>query len=71
MFCAASPDLTHYGGLYVNNCVPCQPSSAALDPVLANRLWVTSLAMIERILGRRAFNLQYVPGEAVLCISKW
>ncbi|KAK3893433.1 hypothetical protein Pcinc_002756 [Petrolisthes cinctipes] len=62
VFCAASPDLAQYGGLYVNNCVPCRPAPAALDPVMANRLWVSSLAMIERILGRRAFNLQYLPG---------
>lgn len=69
VFCAASPDLAHYGGLYINNCVPCQPSSAALDPVLSNRLWVTSLAMIERIMGRRAFNLQYLGGEVVSWIN--
>lgn len=57
VFCAASNDLARYGGVYVNNCVPCMPSAQAMDSVLGHRLWVVSLKMIEGVLGQRAFNL--------------
>lgn len=58
VYCAASVDISRYGGIYVNNCVPCLPSQASLNSVLSNRLWVISLSMIEHVLGRRAFNVQ-------------
>ncbi|XP_053650200.1 WW domain-containing oxidoreductase isoform X2 [Cherax quadricarinatus] len=58
VYCAASVDISRFGGIYVNNCVPCLPSQSSLDSILSNRLWITSLSMIEHVLGRRAFSMQ-------------
>ncbi|XP_068219810.1 WW domain-containing oxidoreductase [Palaemon carinicauda] len=58
IYCAASNDISRYGGIYVNNCVPCLPSEKALDGIMSNRLWITSLTMIEKVLGQRAFTTQ-------------
>lgn len=58
VYCAASNDVSRYGGIYVNNCVPCLPSQEALNSIMSNRLWVTSLTMIEKVLGQRAFSAE-------------
>ncbi|KAB7501814.1 WW domain-containing oxidoreductase [Armadillidium nasatum] len=55
VYCAISPDVINCSGLYINNCVPCLPSPEALSPVLANKLWVFSLDLIEQRLGKKAF----------------
>ncbi|CAL4150922.1 unnamed protein product, partial [Meganyctiphanes norvegica] len=57
VYCAASQDIANCGGVYVNNCVPCKPSSVAFDNILANKLWNISLGIIEDRLGKRAFNI--------------
>lgn len=59
VYCAASQDISNCGGVYVNNCVPCKPSSMAFDNILSNKLWNISLGIIEDILGKRAFNINH------------
>ncbi|XP_067216413.1 WW domain-containing oxidoreductase isoform X2 [Linepithema humile] len=46
IFCATAPELEGVTGGYFNNCYRCQPSNAALDPALAERLWTISQSMI-------------------------
>ncbi|XP_063595628.1 WW domain-containing oxidoreductase-like [Penaeus indicus] len=58
IYCAASTDISKYGGVYVNNCVPCLPSHTSLNSVVSNRLWNMSLNMIQNVLGKRAFSVQ-------------
>ncbi|XP_050695360.1 WW domain-containing oxidoreductase-like isoform X1 [Eriocheir sinensis] len=69
VFCAASTDIARYGGVYINNCVPCMPSAPAMDPILAHRLHNVSLAMIETVLGKRAFNSQSLGGGGDVSLS--
>jgi len=63
IYCAASQDVANCGGVYVNNCVPCKPSSAAFDNILTNKLWNISLGIIEDRLGKRAFNIYDIRNE--------
>jgi hypothetical protein len=55
VYCACSPDVAACGGVYVNGCLPCRPSPAALDSVLALRLYNLDLRIIERTMGSAAF----------------
>ncbi|MCL4131453.1 UNVERIFIED_CONTAM: hypothetical protein GTU68_053125 [Idotea baltica] len=58
VYCAVSPDIANCSGMYVNNCTPCLPSPEAMSPILANKLWITSLEIIEQRLGKKAFFLE-------------
>ncbi|KAK7066854.1 hypothetical protein SK128_006834 [Halocaridina rubra] len=60
VFSAACEDISQFGGIYINNCVPCLPSKEALNSVTSHKLWTTSLSMIEQVLGKRAFSSQTV-----------
>lgn len=42
VYCATSKDLEEVGGMYFNNCCPCQPSDEAMDEKLAQKLWAVS-----------------------------
>ncbi|KAF2347861.1 Short-chain dehydrogenase/reductase SDR [Trinorchestia longiramus] len=55
VYCACSPDMAHCGGVYVNGCLPCRPSEAALDCTLALRLHNLNLRIIDRVMGPSAF----------------
>ncbi|XP_018022712.1 WW domain-containing oxidoreductase isoform X4 [Hyalella azteca] len=55
VYCACSPDVAACGGVYVNGCLPCRPSPAAMDSVLALRLYNLDLRIIERTMGSVAF----------------
>ena len=57
VYCAASPDLAAFGGVYVCNCVPLLPAAAALDAAAAARLWKDAVAAVQGVLGRRAFSV--------------
>jgi len=47
IFAAASPDMKGIGGIYINNCFPCQPSKVALDSASRRNLFKTSLKLLE------------------------
>ena len=51
VFAATSPQLK--GGIYINNCFPCQPSQIALDPLAGDNLVQASL----KILHDRGFEI--------------
>lgn len=57
VYCACCPDLAACGGVYVNGCVPCPPSTLALDSVAALRLYTLNVRILERVLGYKAFSL--------------
>ncbi|CAK9807295.1 WW domain-containing oxidoreductase [Anthophora plagiata] len=50
VFCATAPELEGVTGFYFNNCYRCDPSNAALDPMLAARLWSVSQEMIINVM---------------------
>ncbi|XP_071553952.1 WW domain-containing oxidoreductase [Temnothorax nylanderi] len=56
VFCATAPELEGVTGSYFNNCCRCQPTNAALDPALAERLWTLSQDMIADALKRDRDN---------------
>ncbi|XP_011640819.1 WW domain-containing oxidoreductase isoform X1 [Pogonomyrmex barbatus] len=56
IFCATAPELEGVTGSYFNNCCRCQPSNAALDPVLATRLWILSQNMITDVIEKNKNN---------------
>ncbi len=47
IFAVAAPEMKHVGGIYVNNCFPCQPSEIALDSQARHNLWITSLKLLQ------------------------
>lgn len=47
IFAAASPEMRHIGGIYINNCFPCSPSKIAEDPQARRNLWNTSVKMLQ------------------------
>ncbi|XP_050463823.1 WW domain-containing oxidoreductase-like isoform X2 [Cataglyphis hispanica] len=56
VFCATAPELEGVTGGYFNNCYRCQPSNAALNLALAERLWTLSQDMITDFLKRNGDN---------------
>ncbi|CAB0001054.1 unnamed protein product [Nesidiocoris tenuis] len=48
VYCAAAPELESVTGLYFNNCFRTEPSKAAQDPILRNRVWNLTKELILR-----------------------
>ncbi|BES89198.1 Hypothetical protein domain [Nesidiocoris tenuis] len=48
VYCAAAPELESVTGLYFNNCFRTEPSKAAQDPILGNRVWNLTKELILR-----------------------
>ena len=46
IFAAAAPEMNFAGGIYINNCFPCQPSDAAQDQVGQRKLWEASVKLL-------------------------
>jgi WW domain-containing oxidoreductase len=46
IFAAASPEMDLTGGIYVNNCFPCNPLDIVEDQVARQNLWMTSLRFL-------------------------
>lgn len=59
VFCATAPELEGITGGYFNNCYRCYPSSAALNPALATRLWNLSQEMITDVIERNKTRDEY------------
>jgi len=55
IFAAASPEMKGVGGIYINNCFPCQPSKIASNPISRKNLFETSL----KLLQMRGHAIQY------------
>ena len=47
IFATAAPEMNYVGGIYVNNCVPCQPSQVAQNQKFRHILWQTSLRILQ------------------------
>ena len=47
VFAAASNEMKGIGGIYVNNCFPCQPSRIVQDSWARRNLWRTSLKLLQ------------------------
>jgi len=47
IFAAVSPEMRGVGGIYINNCFPCQPSKVALDQDSRKNLFKTSLNLLQ------------------------
>ena len=47
VFAAASQEMKGVGGIYVNNCFPCQPSKIAQDSWTRRNLWRTSSKLLQ------------------------
>uniref|UniRef100_A0A0A9WTG0 WW domain-containing oxidoreductase n=2 Tax=Lygus hesperus TaxID=30085 RepID=A0A0A9WTG0_LYGHE len=48
IYCATAPELDSLTGLYFNNCFRTEPSKAAQDPILGNKVWNLTKEMILR-----------------------
>ena len=46
VFAASAPELADSGGVYVNNCFPCDPSAAALDSTKRRKCWEMAVELI-------------------------
>ena len=47
IFAAAAPEMNFVGGIYINNCFPCQPSAIAQDPECQRKLWQASQKLLQ------------------------
>ncbi|VDI74389.1 WW domain-containing oxidoreductase [Mytilus galloprovincialis] len=52
VYCATHPDVEEIGGMYFNNCCPCQPSKESMDEQLAEKLWTVSETILQDRLAR-------------------
>ncbi|CAG2218708.1 WWOX [Mytilus edulis] len=52
VYCATHSDLEEIGGMYFNNCCPCQPSKESMDEQLAEKLWTVSETILQDRLAR-------------------
>ena len=50
VFAAASTELRHSSGMYLNNCFPCNPDELVWDLEARKNLWIASLSMISHLL---------------------
>ncbi len=46
VFAAASPEMSSVGGIYINNCFPCQPHQICQNLQARENLWNTSVEML-------------------------
>ena len=42
----SAPEMNQAGGIYINNCFPCQPSKTAMNEEARRRLWESSIALL-------------------------
>lgn len=52
VYCATHKDLEEVGGMYFNNCCPCQPCDESMDEKLAKKLWTISDEILQDRLNR-------------------
>lgn len=53
VYCAVSSDVEEIGGVYFNNCCPCQPSKVGMNEEMAQRLWTVSESILKDRLNRK------------------
>ncbi|KAK6622983.1 hypothetical protein RUM43_008835 [Polyplax serrata] len=51
VYAAVATELIGSGGVYLNNCCPCETSKEGQDEEVSQKLWSLSVEMVERVVG--------------------
>lgn len=52
VFAACAPEMADSGGVYVNNCFPCEPSQLAMDREERTKCWEVTIGLLKDRLGQ-------------------